>query len=204
MAFEIQISGTEAMSRRLLEIGQDAPRAATRALNHVLGTTRTLASRGIAQDLGLTRRAVDRSIETTRATFSRQIATLRVGGYQDARGRFTPSGRIPLVDFGARGPEPSRGKGRGVSYRLPTGRGRVERGFLATMQSGHRGVFARKGAARRLPIIELFGPSPQRVFSQKILADAVRQGEAALEARLNHEINFILSQRVPAGDGAVP
>ena len=54
----------------------------------------------------------------------------------------------------------------GVSYRLSrtAGRKRIEHGFIATMQSGHRGVFAR-GRETRLPIREAKGPSIWKVIT---------------------------------------
>jgi hypothetical protein len=65
---------------------------------------------------------------------------------------------LPLVLFRAKGPEPSRGKGGGVTAQLQKGAGTYPHAFLATMPSGHRGVFERKSRSR-LPIRELKGPS---------------------------------------------
>jgi hypothetical protein len=101
--------------------------------------------------------------------------------------------RIPLVDFKAKGPEPSRGRGRGVSYTLPGSKGRVDTAFIARMQSGHRGVFVRTGPGR-LPIRELFGPSMVRVF-EKFLPEGAARANEALATNLRSEINFVLSRR---------
>ena len=57
---------------------------------------------------------------------------------------------IPLHKFGARQTR------TGVTVRA---RGSYRHAFIATMQSGHAGVFMRTGS-RRLPIQELFGPNP--------------------------------------------
>lgn len=79
---------------------------------------------------------------------------------------------IPLIRYGAR--ETSRG----VTVRVKKGGGRKvvrvdDRGaFLATVGSGHRGVFVRR-SKQRLPIRELFGPSVAQVVK-----------DASLEARL--------------------
>jgi len=101
--------------------------------------------------------------------------------------------RLPLVEFKARGPEPSRGRGRGVSYRLPSGQGRDPHAFIATMPSGHRGVFKRRGTSR-LSIHELFGPSLVKVF-EKFLPIGAARGQEALVANLKHEVDFVLSGR---------
>jgi hypothetical protein len=107
----------------------------------------------------------------TPATYDRPVARMA-----------TSLKRIPLIKFGARGPEPSRGKGRGVSYKLGgQGKQRVPNAFIATMPSGHRGVFVRAMGAHgplqgslarlaksggRLPIRELAGPSLGHVFAR--------------------------------------
>lgn len=54
----------------------------------------------------------------------------------------------------------------GVRYRLSrtAGRKTIEHGFIATMPSGHRGVFAR-GRETRLPIAEARGPSIWKIIT---------------------------------------
>ena len=111
------------------------------------------------------------------------------------------SGRIPLIDFGARGPEPSRGMGRGVTYRNPGGsRNRAPHAFIATMPSGHRGVFERIGTQHKigpggkrtgLPIRELMGPSLVKVFL-KFMPRAEERAREALTENLRHEIDYAL------------
>lgn len=191
----ITITGTEALTRRLLELGADAPKAGTRAVNRTLATVATATVRALATEVGLAQKDIRPSITAQRATFTRQIGTLRVTGR-----------RIPLIAFGARGPEPSRGRGSGVTYKLPGGRGRLPEAFIATMRSGHRGVFVRRTGASsrrvgRLPILELYGPSlPGAMVRKGIDAAMVAVGDEALARNLDHEINWIISQRVPAGD----
>lgn len=55
---------------------------------------------------------------------------------------------------------------RGVRYRIVKGgkRGLIEHGFIARMESGHRGVFARQRETR-LPIQEKRGPSVWQVIT---------------------------------------
>lgn len=188
---EIQVQGTEALTRRLLELGEDMPRAVTRALNRTLGTVRTATVRALAEETALRPAAVRPSVAMRRATFRNQVAVLGVSGK-----------RIPLIAFDARGPEPSRGRGRGVSYRLPGGRGRIPAAFIATMRTGHRGVFKRREGVGRLPIHELFGPSLPGAFVRARIAEAMRHlADEALAKNLDHEIGWILSRRAQA-DGA--
>jgi hypothetical protein len=101
--------------------------------------------------------------------------------------------RIPLIQFKARGPEPSRGRGRGVTYSLGGSRGRVASAFITTMPSGHRGVFQRTTKTRK-PIVELRGPSLTRVFD-KYAPVAARQAGESLAKNIQSEIQYAMSRR---------
>src|SRR3990167_2992844 len=111
--FAVTVTGTEALTRRLLELGTDTPRAATRAINRPLSTVKPATARALAGNTGLRNKDITPSIAIERATFSRQLGTLAVTGR-----------RIPLIAFNAR--ETSRG----VTYRLPGGRNIVLSGFI--------------------------------------------------------------------------
>jgi len=101
--------------------------------------------------------------------------------------------RIPLIKFSARGPEPSRGKGRGVTYRVGRGRQRHSSAFI-TKVGGHRGVFERKGR-RRLPIQEHFGPSVGRVVAENDREIAAK-GEADFVKEFDRLIDRIIDGRI--------
>lgn len=171
------------------------PQAEVRALNRALVSAEAVMSRSIAADTGLPVGAVKKAVKSRRATLHERAAQLRAS-----------LRRIPLIDFRARGPEPSRGKGAGVSYALGAqGRSRVPWAFIATMKSGHRGVFMRSGQSRvtsrtrtvarrpRLPIRELFGPSLGRVFI-KYVPLGQKAAEESLAKNLAHELRFAISQ----------
>lgn len=157
---------------------RQAPSIVARAVNRAATAGKTAVVRAVAADTGIQQKNIEREIRIDKANRSAPRVTIQILGR-----------RIPLIAFGARGPEPSRGRGRGVSYRLPTGRGRVGDAFIATMsRSGHRGVFKRT-SKRRLPIIELFGPSIPHVF-EKFLPLFGQVATEAFEKNLAHEINF--------------
>lgn len=172
-------------------IGSRFPSALSRALSRTATSTRALMVQNIAADTGLTSRKVRDSIAINK--YGSEAVQVEAKGT-----------RIPLIEFGARGPEPSRGKGRGVSYRLPTGRGNAPHAFIATMPSGHRGVFERKpnaehkraakGGRTMLPIRELKGPSIVNVF-KKFLPDGAKRAQEVLSTNLRHEIQYVLSRR---------
>lgn len=128
--------------------------AMVRAANRAIVAGRTAMARLIAEDMGLPVGRVTKALRQRLATRDNPDASVGAG-----------FARLPLVDFSARGPLPSRGKGRGVSYRIGKGskRGRLDTAFMA-VTGAHTGVFKRAGRAR-LPIVQLYGPSIGKVFA---------------------------------------
>jgi hypothetical protein len=178
----VRVDATQA-KRLLDELGQATPRIAAGAINKAGAKVRTFLKRAVAQDTGLQAGVVSKGIELRRATGRNLTASVVVTGR-----------RIPLIEFGARGPEPSRGKGGGVSYRGKGGqRQRIPEAFIATMKSDHRGVFKRS-TLDRLPIQELFGPSLPIVARSKA-DEAVALGERELVIELETALRFIRGQR---------
>ena len=139
-------------ARAIAKLKDKAPHLIAHAVNRSAGTARTAMSRAISADMRLKVGTVRERIRIQEATTQRHSATL-----------FASAKRIPIYEFGAKGPYPSRGRGRGVSARTTTGR--YPRAFIARMASGHKGVFERTGKAR-LPIRELFGASIAHVFTK--------------------------------------
>lgn len=157
-------------------------KAMMRSLNRGINAARTVMVSRISRDTGLRSKDVRDALKVTLATFDRPVARMA-----------TTLRRIPLIKFGARGPEPSRGKGRGVSYKLGgQGKQRVPEAFIATMKTGHRGVFARK-TTDRLPIRELFGPSLGHVFA-KYRPEAQGIAQEFFERNFGRELKFQASR----------
>jgi hypothetical protein len=166
------------LHRALRELREQSPRAVTRALNRTIESVQTQAGREVAAETGLPVRKVRASMRVIRATFSTLRAALQVRGV-----------RIPLIEFHARQTR------SGVSYRLPRGRGSAPSAFIATMASGHQGVFKRRAKAR-LPITELFGPSLPKAFLQDRVRQALeRVAASGLAKNLQHEIDFLLRRK---------
>ncbi len=154
--------------------------AVVRAVNRGTTAARTFAARTVSKDMGLAVGVVKKNIDMQKASSK-----------TEARGILRASlRRIPLINFGARGPEPSRGRGRGVSYKIGGGRKRIKSGFITDVGSGHRGVFKRAGLDR-LPIREKFGPSIGRVFDLH-RAPISETGAAVAEKELDRLLNRIL------------
>lgn len=184
---------TKALTGVFQQLGRRAPIAVARALNRTGTSERTALARAIATDMGIKVGTAREAIAIQTASAS-QLAVRVV-----ARGA-----RIPLIDFKAKGPFPSRGRGRGVTYNLGAGggRGRLDRGFIAQMGSGHRGVFVRRNAStgksrgawsQNLPIQEKFGPSIAHVFAKQVPLGDARRTDVLLK-NLAHELEFALSK----------
>jgi hypothetical protein len=164
----LNISATQRAIRRLRE---RAPHMVTHAQNRAATSAVTVMSRQVAADTKLRVGVVKDQLRVESATVHRPVARV-----------WAVASRIPLIHFGAKGPEPSRGRGKGVRAR--TNRALYPGAFIATMRSGHRGVFrrlpvlrSRKGKPRQapaLPIVELFGPSIAHVFVKHIAAGRAR------------------------------
>lgn|SRR5574341_2426653 len=167
----------------LAKLEQFAPKAVARALNRGILAARTLMVRNVARDMGL---RVGDVREQVRVYEAHPKAS---GDQAELTARLeTGLVRLPLIDFRAKGPEPSRGKGKGVSWRIGPTAKRDPQAFIATMRSGHRGVFKRESKAR-LGIFELFGPSLGHVFI-KYEPEARERGIEQFSKTLASELKF--------------
>lgn len=168
----IEVNGVEEIVADLQALPLRSGRALVRSMNRAMVSGRTFVAPLIARDMGLTSTTVRASMSIKNATYDRPVAVLG-----------STLKRIPLIQFGARGPRPSRGRGRGVSARTPAGR--YPHAFIATMASGHEGVFERRGRSR-LPIKELFGPSPGHVFA-KYRPQTMARIKESFQTNFDHE-----------------
>lgn len=175
----------EVDSKKVTEALDVAPKktgiALLRALKKGGKEAKTLSNRVIAKDMGIkvgdVRARIRLEVPTAQTLSAKLRASLK---------------RIPLIKFGARGPEPSRGRGRGVTYRGKGGRKRHPHAFIATMPGGHRGVFERKGEGR-LPVRQLYGPSIGRVFDEH-RKEIMARGEESALAEFNRQFNRIFGE----------
>ena len=176
---------------QVAKLRKKAPLAQVRALNRAIASANTAMLRVISADMGVKIGDLRDKIRVEQATPARLRARL----YASAK-------RIPLIDFGAKGPEPSRGRGTGVTVKLGRARTRIPNAFIARMKSGHRGVYRRvdNGVGRRgplphrsqLPIRELFGPSIWKVFTKNQQV-GIDRGREQLIKNLQSEFRFVLA-----------
>lgn len=152
-------------------------RAIVRALNRAVDAGKTEAVKLTREELNL------------KAADVRESISVRKAGASLARAEIVIAPKpVPLIDYGARQTK------TGVTVKVKRGGGRslVRHAFVATMRSGHRGVFSRtpKGggaASRRLPIRELFSTSVRQLFKRRSAVDRVtkRAAEAFVATALN-------------------
>lgn len=138
------------------------PLATARALNKTAASSQSVAVKAIAKEIGITQRAVRSQLWIRKA--SARCLTAVMGA---AKGK-----RLPLIQIDPK----AKQNAVGVRYR---GGGNLRRliphAFLATMPSGHRGIYVRKPGAGRLPIHELQGPSIAYVFQQLKVLESMHQ-----------------------------
>lgn len=188
------VLGTQSrdISALIAQFKGEYPGAVARAMNRAGVSMRALMAQRISAELKMKSGAVKDAMPLSQATAKR----LEV--------RLSASGRaIPLINFNARGPVPSRGRGNGVRTSLgPPAAGHYPKAFIATVGKGHRGVFVRvPGANKRgpkpnrsqLPIKQLYGPSIPRVFTN-FSQEVLDRGEESLIKNLRSEIRYALDQ----------
>lgn len=164
-------------------------RATVRALNRGIKSGRTVMVREMAADTGMKQKDIRDALRMREASAAEPRvvlgATLK---------------RIPLMAFNA------RQTSAGVSYRLRTGRGKLEGAFIATTRvqadgtgGEHRGVFKRVipslrkslGAwSKNLPIKQRYGPSLGHVFAKFRALGLARVWEM-FDRNLGHELGFV-------------
>ncbi|AEV37543.1 prophage LambdaW5, minor tail protein Z [Pseudovibrio sp. FO-BEG1] len=149
-------------------------KAIARALKHTTAIAKTRVVRKSAASTGMRQKDI-RSV------------TVAVNTGADIASVIMRSGWIPLYQLGS-----VRQTRDGVSVR---NWGTHQGTFLATMASGHTGVFKRSSAAR-LPVRELWGPNPAADVQNHedefmdVLEDVA---DEKLRPRLEHEIDRLLS-----------
>jgi hypothetical protein len=195
----VQLNTTQT-ARAMRRLTAKAPAAIARAVNRSAASGKTVMVRIVAKDMGLKQAYIRERIAIVPAQPGvRPVALITA--------RKKP---IPLIAFGARGPVPSRGQGRGVTARNPGGAGRYPHAFIAKVrypakggEGLHVGVFERKQGAKRrgpkphrsqLPIRQLYGPSVAHVAVKQAAPAALARALEQLEKNLRHELRFALSK----------
>jgi len=200
ISVEVDPRQLAALERMLGGVRGGLPRVAARAVNKVARGARTRVVRAVAG-----------RVAVKQGELRRRNVTLKTANYKHLSAHLRISGaRIPVIRFGARQTR------RGVSYRIEKrgSRRKVRRAFIATMRSGHRGVFTRdplwehryprgrsSGRKHGLPITELRGPSvPEDAQLQEAMA---RVGGHLVDLSHRHRAVRFLKEGVRLNLGSI-
>ena len=161
------------INRALGRFVKATSRASSTAANRAAKSTVAKFSRTVRVSVNVKAARLKKMAKITRATRSNPVARIKVTG-----------AHIPLTDMGAR-----QGK-KGVTVKPYRNKGRrtIRRAFIATMASGHKGVY-RRTTKKRLPIEESFGPSAINLWehrSRRLNAFAIRQLKKELVRAIQH------------------
>jgi Prophage minor tail protein Z (GPZ) len=197
LTVSIDISGA---LKKCDRVAEEYPQAVARAINKTAVSARAQAAREI-RNVGYRIKIaqIKKQLIIRRATRAELQAVIRASGRP-----------IPLINYNARQNK------QGVSVAVLRGGTTIKHAFIATMPSGHRGVFLRKdyartmsrhekhgithGAGQRgkhgLPIFELFGPSIPAAFANETVQTALKQViRQRFEVVLAQEIRFVRLNR---------
>ena len=151
------------------------------AVNATAKKTKTEVSKQIRAELAVKAKVVKETISVTKATDSLAGAVVMV----------KQTKRIPLRDFGARQTK------KGVSYKISKKGGRkfVAGAFQGprpgAMKASWRGRVFKRIGKERLPITQLWGPSPWgAMVKKKMKPIAVRKANKELEKQIERRIRF--------------
>lgn len=170
-----------AIERMLRGIPNAMPKIISRAINRTATPAKTQTAREISRDAAIKIGDIKKFITLIKATYQRWQAEIGISRR-----------RIALKKFGARQTK------KGVSYKVRKkgSREKIPSAFIATMGTGHEGVFKRKGQSR-YPIRELYGPSLGHVFEEAgtIAADVTKTAYEKLAANIDSQVKFLLARR---------
>lgn len=174
-----------------------AQQAMARAMNRAIEGARTEVKRAVRKEYKPSSAEIAATMRLRKATPARLEAEVQSSGH-----------RIPLFEFGPTPSTPGTGgrfSGYGmtrpplrVSVKRKKPPGAIPGAFVAKANRLH--VWRRTGK-KRFPIEPLFGPAIPQMMGHELAIEAVyRRVEAAaqkrLDARMDHEIDFLLSKAV--------
>lgn len=150
---------TKEVARLMKDAPNIARKTASRTLNRTADKARVAASRTVREKYNIKAEDLNKSVKTTKSSVSRLETILTIIGKP-----------VALMAFAARQTL------KGVTYKIlkSGGRIRLPHAFIATMKSGHTGVFERKGD-KRLPISERKFITMPSVWNSKAVMSVVER-----------------------------
>lgn len=186
------------VERMLGDIQGMVPKVISRSINDTLSGVKTDASSEIRTVITLKKSTVDATFRTVKAN------TTHLSGLFESKG--SP---VPLIEYGARATK------TGVSVQVKKGNPRslIKGAFIATMKSGHTGVFWRQWHQAvskptnkkipygklpkryRLPIAQRYGPRvPDILENQPVMSVVLTKAGDRMHKNIERELNYELSK----------
>lgn len=164
------------------KVASEMPKAAAASLNRAAQTTKTFMSSEIRSIYNLKKKDVDATLTIQKASKDRLVAVIRSRG-----------SRLNLFLFQAHQFK------SGVRVTVKLGQPKTIRSaFIATMASGHTGVFMRKGS-KRLPIAERTGPSVPELLGSKDMKKRIEDFYWSKLPKIVEDAYAFFSGKTPSG-----
>jgi hypothetical protein len=177
---EAGISSLVNLEGLLRQVGNQAPHAIRRAVNHTGDKAVTQVARTLARQTGVKYGAAKKALFVQRANYDRGVYRISAKG-----------GYLSLKEFGARQTK------AGVSAMVWGKRRVFPHSFVSQKLGGH--VFVRMGKDRN-PIRKMWGPAlPAELVKDETAAMFLSTVEAELPARVAHEVAALLAGHAPRG-----
>ena len=155
--------------------------ATTTTLNRVAASVQSLAVKLLAADIGIKAKDVRRYLRVRKASWDNLYSSIEASGKRIPIGKMGPKQRPKGVSYGSNAKTSVK-----VGY--------IPGSFVATMSSGHVGVYKRKGK-ERTPLVERYGPSIPHVFIQNAINRALLQlAKERWDKEFPHQIKFRLQK----------
>ncbi len=170
--------------KQIISLKNNLEKATTSAINKAAKTALSRTESFIMETYSIRKKDLNEVVKLIKANVNRNYANVIVKekaiGLYKFRPRQTQKGVTASVKRGERKLYRSKDSKRGS--------------FIATMKSGHEGVYIRKGK-EKLPIKELFGPSAIQLFSSDRALDKIQEiFIERFEIELNRELNYWLNK----------
>ncbi len=197
---QIKLNPTDVanVKKMLWAVEEKVPVVLSRSINKTLDGVKTDASTEIRAVITAKKSMVDKTFKTMKSTPKFLSA------------RFESRGRpLPLIEYSAR----QTAKGVSVQVKRQEARKVIAGTFIATMKSGHKGVFWREWHAAerkpkdkrmaysklpkryRLPIEQRFGPRvPDILENMPVMNAVLSKADDRLHKNIEHELSFEVSK----------
>lgn len=196
VSIELEIDPAKLLEveKLLADVPRGAPKAISTAINKTLRRVRTMEAREIREELNL--------------KYSDVLARFRIEHSTVAKlaGSVTASRKaVPMIKYGAK----QTAAGVRVIVRRSRGVETIKSAFIATMASGHTGVFRRapdakhrrvikngKSRSTALPIKEVYGPTVVGVLANKpgMLKSIADQANAMFVKAIDSQTQWLLAK----------